>query len=677
MHKIKRPLALIGFTFFITGSMVLSMPGEYTAILLALFALFMLFHYFTAKRYTKHLAVMFITVIISVAYIFCYSRVYEDGIDKLPTDIQEYMGYVTAITNNENTGYTVAVLDEKNREKYSVSIYYGSEFELGDTVKITGKFSRNKNDQYIFSNYSKGIIGKITAKKMEHADVNISTVKYKTLTIRKVLLDSAETLYSGDYLALVSSMGYSDKHLVSDKLNSSFKTAGISHALVVSGFHVGIIVYAFQLLLMWLPIDKKVKNIAVSVVVIGFMYIIGLTPSVIRAGMLAAVILISANFRIEQDSLTTLAMVGLFCIIQNPYITRDIGAMLSYAAASGMVITNEYMHRKQIRGARCTFACATAAILFTMPVLALAGMYVTLLSPVFNFIFTIPIAVICVLSVFTPIIALIPFLSAFNGILVATNTYISAAFLTALDIIDRYFDFALINLSSPVTITMAAACIVALFVVCVQTDNKKIRIICVAAVSIIAFICYNLLSYNVVTVTAFDSGREASFHISSRGREYLVLSEWMTEKDAKERILSVNGREFENIYYCPKEFKYYTDYSSISKQLTEVSDSGSFDNGVFSLKSEISGNNKLFTITVNECDISFGHGKITSEDTEYYFLGNDKPKSVTAEEIYIFGNIPSWMEVEDITQISSDIKIRINLKTGEFKTVKDVFNFGY
>ena len=60
-----------------------------------------------------------------------------------------------------------------------------------------------------------------------------------------------------------------------------------------------------------------------------------------------------------------------------------------------------------------------------------------------------------------------------------------------------------------------------------------------------------------------------------------------------------------------------------------------------------------------------------------YFLGNDKPKSVAADEIYIFGNIPTWMEVEDIIQISSDLKIKINLKTGEYKTVKDVFNFGW
>jgi len=677
MNYIKRPLAVIGFTFFITGSIVLSMPGEYTAILLALFALFTFVHYKINGKYTKHLVLMLAVVVVSTAYTFTYNYFYENNIDKLSTDKQIYTGYITSITNNENTGYVVTLVDENGREMYGVSIYYGVGFEVGDVVEISGKFSRNKNNQYIFSNYSKGIKGKITADKIVMSDTEINTVKYKALTLRKILLDSAAEIYHSDYLALVSSMGYSDKHLVSDSLNNNFKSAGLSHALVVSGFHVGIIVYAVSLLLKYFPFNKKAKNVVTALFVIAFMYIIGLTPSVIRAGMLAAVILVTANFRIEQDSLTTLAMIGLFGIMQNPYITRDIGAMLSYAAASGIVITNEYCKRKGVDGAKLTFACSVMAVAFTMPILAMAGMKVTLLSPIINFIFAIPVSVICALSVITPIVNLVPFLGIINNILVYSNVCIMTTVIAALEFVGRYFNFALINLSSPVFLFVFVSAIAAAFVAYLHTDNKKVIRIFVIAVSIIAFICYNLLNYNTVAVTAFDSGREASFHVSSRGKEYLVLSEWMTQNEAEQQLVSANGNRYEHVYLCPKEFKYYTDFSDISEGYTEVSESGEYSNNLFTLKSDISGNRKLFTISVAECDIRFAHGKITSQDSEYYFLGNDKPKAVEAEEIYIFGNIPSWMEIDDITQISNNLTIKINLKTGEYKTVKDVFNFGY
>ena len=677
MAEIRRPLAITGFTFFITGSIALSMPGEYTVILLALFAVFTIIHRFTVKKYTKHLVLMLASAVAAVVYISVYSHCFEQKIQSLSTEQSEYTGYINSITNNENTGYTVMLLDEQGREMYGVSIYYHGDFELGDKVKINGKFSENYNNQYIFSNYSKGILGKITAKSMELADVEINTVKYKTLTLRRELLKQAERLYTGDYLALVASMGYSDKHFVSDSVNQKFKTAGISHALVVSGFHVGIIVYMLLCLMRFVPINKKIKNIAVAAVIIVFMYIIGLTPSVIRAGLLAAVILIASNYTIKQDSLTTLALIGLVCIVINPYITRDIGAMLSYSAAAGLIITNDYCKKREIEGLKNMLLCMTAAVLFTMPVLALAGMRVTLLSPIFNLILTLPVSMICVLSTITPMLGFIPCLSVINSVLVATNTYICATLLAFIDIIERHFDFALINLSAPIFLVTAFAALAAVFVVSFQTENKKLRKIFVVAVSILTALCYNLLNNNVVTVTAFDSGRETSFHISAKGSEYLVLSEWMTQSDAKDRLISANGRKYEHIYYCPKEFKYYTDYTDISKQVTEVSVTEAYNNDIFTLKSDISGSKKLFTFSVKDCDIQFAHGKVTAAGAEYYFLGNDKPKSVAADEIYIFGNIPTWMEVEDIIQISSDLKIKINLKTGEYKTVKDVFNFGY
>ena len=281
------------------------------------------------------------------------------------------------------------------------------------------------------------------------------------------------------------------------------------------------------------------------------------------------------------------------------------------------------------------------------------------------------------MSVITPILNFLPFAAGINTVLVTANTYVSAAFIASLNFINEHLNFALINLSNEVFVYVVLMTLTAMIVSSLQMKNKNIRRIFVVSVSIFTFICYNLLNYNVVTVTAFDSGREASFHISSKGKEYLVLSEWMTESDASQQIDSAINKPFEAIYYCPKEFKNYTDYSEICKQFIEVDYSDEYKNELFVLQSSISGNNKLFTIMVGDCSIQFGHGKISSDNVQYYFLGNDKPKTVTADEIYIYGNIPSWMEVENIIQISDDLKIKINLKTGNCKTVKDVFNFGY
>ncbi|MBR6518080.1 MAG: hypothetical protein IKT63_00215, partial [Oscillospiraceae bacterium] len=316
------------------------------------------------------------------------------------------------------------------------------------------------------------------------------------------------------------------------------------------------------------------------------------------------------------------------------------------------------------------------AVIFTLPIAALAGMDITIFSPLYNLLLAGVVAVICVLSVVTPFASLIPFVKILVKPFVFINSLLVNILLAVLDFIKNKFAFALVNLAHPVFLTVIFAAIVAYFVARLQFRNGRTRKIFVTAVSIMAFLCYNLLNWNTVTVRAFDSGRECSFHISARGGEYLVLSEDINIQKAKQQLVAVNAHRFDGIYYCPKNTESYISLDEIADEFITVDKTEEYSNNLFMLRSQVAKNSKLFTVTVADCDISFGHGKIASNGNEYYFLGNDKPKEVTAKEIYIFGSIPKWMEIEDICTVDSDITIKINLKTGNYKTTEDVFNFG-
>ena len=653
------------------------MPVEYTVILLALFALFIFIHYKTKYKYTKYLLLMLCTAVVSGVYTNVYTHLYQKSVDKISTDTMVFSGYIKEITNADNTGYIVAVTDEKGREIYNVSIYYGDYFALGDSVEITGKFKSAKSDKYIFSNYSKNIKGTVNVDKIVQTDIEYTTVKYKGLTYKTALLESAGKLYGKDHLAVISAIGYNDSHLLAKDTKSLFKTAGMSHALVVSGLHVGIIVVAVQSVLKYIPFDKRYKNLIAAVIMVAYMYLVGLSPSVIRAGFLVLAVILSKNIYKEQDSITSIAFIGLVSVIINPYITRNIGAMLSYTACIGILLTSKWCKMKKIGKTTSNLLCCAAAILFTIPVLSMANMYFTLLSPVYNLLLAVFITVICVLSLITPILNLIPILRIINIFLVMTNKYIIDLLLNILTFISNYLDFTTVRLHSSLWQAVILATVVAVFVACFQFDKRVYKNIFIVTVSISAFVCYNLLNCNMLTVTAFDSGREGSFHISAKGKEYIVLSEDITAVEAEELLNSATGKVYEAVYYCPKEVKNDIDMSTVSQRFITADSSQTYVEEGFTLTSIIEKNKKLFIITAADCDIAFGHGKITSSECEYYFLGNDKPKSISAEEVYIFGNTPDWMDVEDITNIDSEIRIKINLKNGSYKTVKDVLNFGY
>ena len=677
MLKIKRPLAVTGFTFFITGTIVLSMPREYTAVLLALFALFVFIHYRTRNIYTKHLIVMLVSAVVSVIYINTYTNFYQKYVDSIPKETQTFTAYVKEINNNENTSYTLARLDANGREMYNVSIYYANWMDVGDVVYVTGKFKPAKSDKYIYSNYAQNIIGSISADKISLSDAKINTVKYSALSVKTKLLKSAKELYSNEYLAIVDAIAYNDNHLLNSQLKNMFRTAGLSHTLVVSGLHVGIVVAAVKSLLKYIPVNKKYKNIAAAVFTLAYMYIVGLSASVIRAGFLALIVLLTRNFNKEQDHFTSLALIGFVSIIINPYVTRDIGAMLSYTACIGVITANKWCRRRKIEGNKSKLICAAAAIVFTVPVLTLAQMYMTILSPVYNVCLAVFVTAICVLSVFTPVLNMIPVLCVINPLLVITNKLLISSLLNVLMFIYQYMDFTTVRLHSDVFNTVIFSALAAAFIAYFQFEKNKSKKIFVISVSIIAFVCYNLLNYNVLTITAFDSGREGSFHIQKGGREYLVVTEDITADEARQKLVSVTGSKYETVYFCPKEFKTDINMDTVADRVVEVHKSDTYAEKDFTLISSIDGGKKLFKISAAGCDISFGHGKVTSGESEYYFLGNDKPKEILAGEIYIFGNTPSWMNVDDINNINSDLKIRINLKNGKYKTVKDVLNFGY
>lgn len=676
MKTVKRPLAVIGFTFFITGSLVLSLSKEWTVLLLAVFAVFILIHYKTKKVFTKTLLLIFVTAFTAVCYVNTFDYFYQKTVEDIPVDKQTCIGYIKDINNPENTSYIVNLLDENYKEIYSVSIYYSGGYELGDIVQITGKFRPAKRDKYIFSNYSQNIKGSISVDEMKRFDAEVSSVKYKALTIKKRLLESAAQLFSKEYLALVSAISYNDNHLVTSGIKRLFKTAGMSHTLVVSGLHVGIIMLAVQKFFKYIAINKKIKNVLAAAVIIVYMQVVGMSPSVIRAGFIAAAVLLSRNINKEQDFFTVLALVGLLSAVSNPYITRNIGAMLSYSACTGIILANQWSENKKLKDTARNLVCAAAAVLFTAPVLAIGGMYVTLMSPLYNLMLAPFIMVICIISVFAPIINSVPVIRVICPLLVIANKFLINTLLNTLSFIDEYLDFTTINLQSPLWAAVIFAATAAYFIAFFQIEQRKHKKIFIIAVSFLAFVCYNLLNYNVVTVTAFDSGREASFHISARNSEYLVLTEDVTADDAENILDSALYGRFKTVYYCPKEFKTDIDMSSISDRTIEVDETLKYKEKEFELHSYIEKNNKLFVITVADCDIAFGHGKVTKDNGEYYFLGNDKPKYINAEEIYIFGNTPSWMNVDNINNIDSDLKIRINLKNGKYKTVKDVFNFG-
>lgn len=192
--------------------------------------------------------------------------------------------------------------------------------------------------------------------------------------LKNILEESRQKLYTGRYLQIVKAIGLGEKEELGGDIKQSFKVSGIAHALVVSGLHIGIISRAMGLLMSFLPVSKKIKNVILCLFIFIFMGIIGFTPSVIRAGVLMIFYLLGRNLLLETDNYTVLAVVIGITLFFNPYSAINASLLLSYSAYFGVVTAADIANQKVFGKILTALIISAFAAIFTSPFMAVLGM---------------------------------------------------------------------------------------------------------------------------------------------------------------------------------------------------------------------------------------------------------------------------------------------------------------
>lgn len=147
---------------------------------------------------------------------------------------------------------------------------------------------------------------------------------------RKALEDPAVFSIAG---AMV--FGYKDE--MPEEIRETYAATGASHVLAVSGLHVGLIYLFCNFLLRRLK-WRFWKAVISLIVIWGFAFLTGATPSVLRASTMFSFVLIGQQLRRPISIYNSLAGSALFLLIVNPLWLFNIGFQLSYLAVLGIVV---------------------------------------------------------------------------------------------------------------------------------------------------------------------------------------------------------------------------------------------------------------------------------------------------------------------------------------------------
>lgn len=144
-------------------------------------------------------------------------------------------------------------------------------------------------------------------------------------------------------------------------IDDAFRRAGVYHVLAVSGFNVALLAAAVWASCRLARLPRRASAAAAIVVVIGFALVVGPSPSVLRAVIMAVLVLAALLLEREASVTNSLALAVLAILAVRPGDLFDPGFQLSFAATLGIVVAP--LPRGAVLGALGVSAAAQLAVL--------------------------------------------------------------------------------------------------------------------------------------------------------------------------------------------------------------------------------------------------------------------------------------------------------------------------
>ncbi len=156
-----------------------------------------------------------------------------------------------------------------------------------------------------------------------------------------------------------------------------FCETGVNHIFSVSGLHVGMLLAAVALLLGMFNVSRMARFIIITCVLIIYAVMTGLSPPVVRATIMALILLLGHQLGREADWPTSLGLAAMVILFFQPWALFEPGFQLSFCAAWGILYLTPAIQALLIKslktppGAALFIAVPLAAQFGTVPLIAI------------------------------------------------------------------------------------------------------------------------------------------------------------------------------------------------------------------------------------------------------------------------------------------------------------------
>jgi competence protein ComEC len=284
--------------------------------------------------------------------------------------------------------------------------HYKGEMKFGNRIMLHGTlepfpFQRNPGEfdygKYLALNDIQGVV---TVKGLENVVVRGkaegNSLQAATYSVQQTLYRIIDNLHSPRHASFLKGIIFGYRADIPADVKQSFMDTGTIHILAVSGSNVAFVAFIFFSTLGFFRLPRKAVRIVTILGLIAYMVLTGSCASVVRATIMAIVLLCGTLFERKADLYNSISVAALLLLLWNTNTLYDVGFQLSFAAVISIVyfyprleslikkIPKRLTEIKGVDAVVQLFAVSLAAQLGTVPFTAYYFGRVSIISLVAN-----------------------------------------------------------------------------------------------------------------------------------------------------------------------------------------------------------------------------------------------------------------------------------------------------
>ncbi|PIQ68677.1 MAG: hypothetical protein COV91_02865 [Candidatus Taylorbacteria bacterium CG11_big_fil_rev_8_21_14_0_20_46_11] len=231
-------------------------------------------------------------------------------------------------------------------EKTLVTVSHEPVYEYGDRLLLVGRLDEPDNftDEITGRSFDyraylakDGIYAEMYLPAVERIDVQKgSRVLSFLFSFKHAFVGEVGELIPEPHASLLGGLVVGAKQSLGKQLLEDFRTVGVIHIVVLSGYNITIIAYFIEWLLSRLR--RSMRLLIASLAMILFALMVGAGATVVRATIMALLVVVAKATGRLYDVTRALLVAGAIMLVHNPQIlVFDISFQLSFLATVGLI----------------------------------------------------------------------------------------------------------------------------------------------------------------------------------------------------------------------------------------------------------------------------------------------------------------------------------------------------